>query len=465
MAFREDLVLPDGSRFGEAMAEFQRRDFQALERHRFAYIERPRGASKTTDLAAEAVVELFLGPPGGRLYAAAVDRDQAALLHEAAAGWIRRTPVLAQSVVVERWRLIVPATDTVLVVLAADAPSAWGLSPTWVCVDELAQWPEGTGEELWHALYTATGKRRARLVCITTPGWDKTGLCWRVRELARTSPQWYFSTLTVPAPWVDPAWLAEQQASLPPHVFERLHLGRWTDAGGAFLTSTEVDAIFDSALLPAARRMTDAPHALGLDVGLTRDRTVVAVAHRDPAIGCVVIDTLRTWAGQPGAPVALPDVEAEVARLSRAFGAPVFLDPYQAMLLGQRLRAAGVEVREYPFTGESRRRLFATLLQLIRDGRLRSFPHEDLRKELLSLEVTETAAGWRVDHRPGRFDDHVVAVALAAQHLASVAVPVDAPLVVGPTRARVVAQWERRTQREAQRIVVRSPLDPPWWRE
>lgn len=126
-----------------------------------------------------------------------------------------------------------------------------------------------------------------------------------------------------------------------------------------------------------------------------------------------MVDVLRTWAGRPGAPVALPEVEAEILHLSRLFTAAVVLDPYQAVLLGQRLRAAGCEVREYGFTGEGRR-MFGTLLQLVKDGHLRSFPHEDLRRELLGLEVSETAAGWRVDHRPGRHDDHVVAVALAA---------------------------------------------------
>jgi hypothetical protein len=174
-------------------------------------------------------------------------------------------------------------------------------------------------------------------------------------------------------------------------------------------------------------------------VGLTRDRTVAAVAHRDPATGHVIVDVLRTWAGRPGAPVALPEVEAEVARLSRTFAAPVVLDPYQAVLLGQRLRQAGVEVREYPFTAEARRRLFGTLLQLVRDGHLRCFPHDDLRRELLGLEVQETSAGWRVDHKPGRHDDHVVAVALAAQHVMAAAAAIPGMVEVwwpGMTRDR-----------------------------
>jgi len=90
------------------------------------------------------------------------------------------------------------------------------------------------------------------------------------------------------------------------------------------------------------------------------------------------------------------------------------------VLMAQRLRGRGVEVVEYPFTGESRRKLFGTLLDLIRTGRLRCRPHEELRRELLGLEVQETMAGWRVDHRVGRHDDHVVAVALAAQHVMAV---------------------------------------------
>ncbi|MDR7555506.1 MAG: hypothetical protein QN157_07855 [Armatimonadota bacterium] len=110
----------------------------------------------------------------------------------------------------------------------------------------------------------------------------------------------------------------------------------------------------------------------------------------------------------------LVDVEAEVAGLAQIFGASVVIDPYQAALLGQRLHRAAVRVMEHPFTAESRRRLFGLLLQLVKDRHLRCFPHNDLQRELLALEVSETASGWRVDHRLGRHDDHVVAWAAQA---------------------------------------------------
>lgn len=36
---------------------------------------------------------------------------------------------------------------------------------------------------------------------------------------------------------------------------------------------------------------------------------------------------------------------------------------------------------------------------------------------MLSMEVTQTATGWRADHRKGQHDDHLFAVMLAAHHL------------------------------------------------
>jgi hypothetical protein len=422
---REAILLEDGRPFGEVMERWQVTDFTALDsgKYRHAYLERPRGHAKTFDLGTEAVTELLLGRPGQRLYCAAADEDQARLLFEDVAGKFQRNPLLRGAARITQREVYIPATGSRLRVLASDAPSAYGLRPDWIAIDELAEWRR---RELWDSLWTATGKRPGcRMLVISTAGWDRTSIAWEVRQIAQQEPDWYFSARGQCASWISPAWLEQQRRTLPPHVFARLHESRWVEGAGAFLLAAEVDVVFDAALRPAAQRVIDAPYALGVDLGLTRDRMVAAVVHRDPATGHVVVDALCTWEGRSGAPVALPEVEAEVARLSRVFAAPVVLDPYQAVLLGQRLRQAGVEVREYPFTADGRRRLFGTLLQLVRDGHLRCFPHEDLRRELLSLEVAETAAGWRVDHKPGRHDDHVVAVALAAQHVmaAAAAIP------------------------------------------
>jgi hypothetical protein len=132
-------------------------------------------------------------------------------------------------------------------------------------------------------------------------------------------------------------------------------------------------------------------------------------------------------------------------------------------LLAQRLERQGVVMHEFAFTSATRRQLFATLLDLIRGRRLRAQPHEALRRELLGLEVSETAAGWRVDHRPGRHDDHVVAAALAAQAVA----PQDAPMTEAhfgvsllgsaQSRANIDEHWRRREQDVALGRLSHSP--------
>jgi hypothetical protein len=95
LAVLAGLVLEDGRRWGEAAASWQWADARAVREglKRFAYLTRPRGASKTTDLAGIAIAALVeLLPPASRSYAAAADRDQARLLVDAMDGLVSRTP-------------------------------------------------------------------------------------------------------------------------------------------------------------------------------------------------------------------------------------------------------------------------------------------------------------------------------------------------------------------------------------
>ena len=413
MAFRrEAIVLEDGRPFGEVMEPWQYQDFEALDSGRFlhAFFERPRGHSKTGDIGTEAVAELMLGRPGSQLFCAAADEDQARLLFDDVTAKFARNPVLAGSVKVTGRDIVVRATGSRLRVLASDAPSAYGLRPDWIAVDELAEWRK---RELWDSLWSATGKRpRCRMLVISTAGWDSTSIGFEVRSMAERESDWYFSSRGQCASWISPAWLDQQRRTLPAHVFARLHESRWVEGAGAYLTLAEVDAIFADDLPPVGE-----PMAIGLDLGIRRDRSVISVVGRLPD-GSVAVESLETFRPSGGQAVDLRDVEASVAATAERYGGPVVTDPWQAVLLAQRLRARGLYVIEYAFGPDSRRKLFATLLDLVRTGRLRAKPHEELRRELLGLEVQESAAGWRVDHRPGKHDDHVMATALAATQIA-----------------------------------------------
>ncbi len=415
---RDAVLLEDGRRLGDAMDAWQREDFEALDdpQSRHAYLERPRGHSKTGDVGTEAVVELLAGAPGQRLFAFGADEDQARILFDDVCGKLGRMGRVARGKTLTRGqvrvlkRAIVSWTGSVLTVMPADVPGSWGLRPDWVACDELTEWRY---EALWQSIWSASGKRpRCRILVISTAGFDKSHFAWQVRETAAREANWYFSSRGQCASWIDPAWLAQQERTLPPHVFQRLHQNRWVDGVGAFLTAAEVDAVFSDDL-PA---VSGARVSVGLDVGLTKDRSVLApVAETKDKL--LVVLGLETWAGSKGAKVDLREVEDAAAAVARKFSAPIYVDPWQAILMAQNLQRRGRRVHEVPITSESRRRLFGYLLTAIRDGRLRCRPHAELRRELLGLEVKETLAGFRVDHKPGRHDDHAFAVALALSGL------------------------------------------------
>src|SRR5262245_34690305 len=92
------LVLEDGRLWGDIAADFQLADVEAVfddEGPRLHYLTRPRGGSKTTDLGGVALAWLAsVAAPGARGYVVAGDKDQAALLTDAAAGLVDRTPAL-----------------------------------------------------------------------------------------------------------------------------------------------------------------------------------------------------------------------------------------------------------------------------------------------------------------------------------------------------------------------------------
>jgi hypothetical protein len=155
---------------------------------------------------------------------------------------------------------------------------------------------------------------------------------------------------------------------------------------------------------------------IGLDVGLTHDRTALALC-RGVAGGGVVVQALMTWRGKKGQKVDLVDVQSTVLALARERNAIVVADPFQAVQMAQQLRRAGVPVNDDPFTGRTRREIFGILLMLVRNQCLWSVENADLRRELLGLEVVETPSGWRADHKRTGHDDHVIAVSLAARVL------------------------------------------------
>ncbi|MGH9195937.1 MAG: hypothetical protein ACRD1T_09380, partial [Acidimicrobiia bacterium] len=224
------LILESGNRWGGVATRFQLADARAAlstKGVRLHYQTRPRGASKTTDAGAVAVAALATSLPArSRSFGFAVDAQQALLLHDAAAGFVERTDGLGINV--ESDRLTNSRNGATFQIMSADAPSAWGLLPHLVVVDEFAAWPEvQNSRSLWRAIFSALPKvKTSRLLLLSTPG-DPAHFSFEVLERARTSRRWRVSEVAGPCPWVSADDLDEQRAELPDWEFRRLHLGEW----------------------------------------------------------------------------------------------------------------------------------------------------------------------------------------------------------------------------------------------
>ena len=219
------LRLEDGRAWGDAAASWQRADAEAIITNtgaRLHFLTRPRGASKTSDLAAVAICTLVTQlPTRSRSYAAAADQDQAGLLLDAIAGFISRTPGLAGSLRVDASRVTAIRTGATLETLASDEASSWGLRPHLLIADEFASWrTTGSTRRFWSSLFSSLPKTpNSRLVILTTAG-EPSHPAHALLERARlTSDRWRVSEVPGPCPWIAAADLEEQRAELPEWEF------------------------------------------------------------------------------------------------------------------------------------------------------------------------------------------------------------------------------------------------------
>lgn len=139
----------------------------------------PRKQAKTEKLASTALYLLMgQGREHQRIYTAAGDTEQAALIFNAAREKIEADPTLEKLCRIfygNEKRIEYPAGKSFLKVLSSVPKSKHGLGPTAVLIDEL----HVVDEDLVHVLTTGFGARKDPLTWyITTAGYDRQSYCW-----------------------------------------------------------------------------------------------------------------------------------------------------------------------------------------------------------------------------------------------------------------------------------------------
>lgn len=421
------MVLESGDRWGEIAADFQVRDAEAIlsddDGPRWHYQTRPRGGSKSTDAACVSLAWLATeAAPGDRGYCIAADKDQSALIVDAASGLVQRTPELRSVITVQAFK-ISATNGATIEALAADGSSAFGLRGKFFFADEVAQWSSSrNARRVWTAIVSSLGKvKGSRFVVMTSAG-EPSHWSYDVLKKAKATPdRWRVSEIVGALPWVDEADLLAQ--GLRDSEYARLHLNQWTQSESRLVSHEDLEA---AAVLDGEQEAKPGTrYIISVDLGLVNDKSVVAVGHSEPmspepnAPKRVVIDSLRKWRGTRKRPVQIEDVESYIVLASQRYNtAKVLCDPWQAAGMIQRLKRQGVPCEQFPFTTSSTGRIGQALHLALRNRLLWLPDDPDLLNELARVRLRETGIGQaRLDHDSGDHDDQAVAIAIICGEL------------------------------------------------
>jgi len=396
--------------------------YESPVRPRVALIGLPRGYGKTEWLGRLCWYELIGRGEGTEVFCCAGDRDQARLILQRMTRIRRNSQLLAACTREYRDAIEVPATGASFRVLSADAPTSYGLQPHFVAIDELHVQPN---RELWDSMYTSLVKRPdAMLVATTTAGFDTQSICYEVyqRAMGGTEPRWYCLWLEGDTadrpPWIREEDIEEARRTLPAPVFQRLHENKWVSPTGSIWSREQIERCRDINLEPQAAGRRSQRYHMGVDLGLTHDRSAAVVCHKDFKSGLIIVDAIQVWQGSQQAPVQIAAVESYIEWALHAFpNLTCSIDPWQMQATVQRLRT--MRVRAVKFTNEYIARLSANLHHLLSGSVLRFFPHPMLEAELTEVMARQTPYGWRIDHAANRHDDIVISLGMAALECAT----------------------------------------------
>ncbi len=444
------MILEDGRRWGDTAAQFQRENATAILGRAGplqTWIEAPRGARKTTDIAAILLAVLITqAPEMSRSYIGASDLDQALELIDAARGLAERTPELRGEFNFTELTCTYARTGATVTALPADA-SAFGKRAYLIILDEIANWPETRkARRFWSVLMSGNRKLpECRTIVITNSG-DPSHWAWKRRETARISPHWCFSSVPGPLPWltqIDLAILRENSDT--PSEYERLVLNKWMTAEDRLASREDLEActVLPGPVAPVPGKQ----YVVTLDIGHTFDPTVMAVMHCEdrPDGRKAVLDLILRWQGSKSSPVDLIDVSGTLIEVATRFNhAEIILDPYSGRQAAQEARAAGLVATEYVFNASSVGKLGLSLHQAIRRHALELPYDEHLLDELGSVRLIKNAVGvYRLDSASGTtHDDQAVVLALGVHHLLDAAPQPEWTILPGSETAEPIRAGE-----------------------
>lgn len=432
LLFVQGLVIPSqiGPRlFYEVMAPYQAECFRDLgavfsavrdgrtPKPRRLWIERTKGAGKDSDLAA--ALMWLLAFPRRPLYLqiGAADKDQAAIVRRRMEGILYHNEWLKTRVRVSAYRAVsLPGSHVQLDILAADVAGSHGEAPDVLIVNELSHVTKW--EFVENLMDNADKVGRGCIVVATNAGFRGTK-AEQWRRNAEESADWKTYYWQVPAPWITKENVADARRRNPLSRFNRLWYGKWASGKGDALSEDDIDWCLSRLAGPTPEPQEGWLYVGGLDLGISHDHAGLAVLGASRPLQKIRLAWMRAWAPRDSktGEVDLQAIEESVLKVSRHYRLEYLgYDPYEARLMGQRLRGRQVPAREFSFGQPKNLVAMASfLMQALQQRVLEAWDDEDgrLRRDLGKFNIVEKQYGYRLEATSDEFGHADVGTALA----------------------------------------------------
>jgi hypothetical protein len=413
--YRDNLLIEVSGevvRYRDIKAPWQERDFQQMDPAWLrciggstqgnvkmrSMLERPRGASKTFDMAAMVLWALLFATWAVRFLFASGKRDQAKL------------PLIAMQKLCRLNRWMDPVIDLQANVarnvrtgaqveaISSDSNTNYGHLADGICCDEWANWPDTpSAQDLWHVLSSTLLKKKNCIAQVISNAGSMTSWQWPIREQIRRSDDWYFHALETKPDWFTEQQLNEQRILLPDHLYKKDIENVWVAGNAEGIRPQDVDSV---TVLPGPQGpRRGCRYFGGLDLALRRDHAAFGLWSVSP--DSPVVDLVKLVAWDPRdyetGEIDLHEIEYVIEQaysLYRFVG--IKFDAWQAVFLAQRLESKGIPMSEIRMTAEDLNIIARTALDAFSNRRIRLFSNADLRRDILRLRFEETLRGYKL---------------------------------------------------------------------
>lgn len=222
-------------------------------------------------------------------------------------------------------------------------------------------------------------------------------------------------------PWQTAEYYAEQEASLRPEEFLRLHRNQWVSTRDLFIPK---DWWERAIRLPGPMDLVrnhpfrNSNLVVAVDAGLKVDNSAVVGCYYSPNDGHIGVAFHRIWKPVKGETLDLEDtIERYVIEKAATFNiVEIAYDPSQLQRSMMTLRKAGLPVLEYPQTQVNMLEITNTLYDIFKHDLLDVYDENELREHVLRATIQRNARGIlfkKLSKSGGNPFDAAVALAMA----------------------------------------------------